>query len=174
MNDHLCFLKYEKQGTEEEKNWEAEKRGVLGIIMVGHKNQDACVRPCQARRGDRTAQRQGLLSVPASLQSQKPPLASYLEEGWLGSPASPEAYPPQPGVLCLILKSVPAAGMGMENRLPHFSFYPYTPVKSPRGVSPAPVPSPTLPSPPPRPLCPWSLYLHPPPSPTKCSHSGHI
>lgn len=55
MNDHLCFLKYEKQGTEEERNWEAEKRGVLGIIMVGHKNQDACVRPRQARRGDRTA-----------------------------------------------------------------------------------------------------------------------
>lgn len=117
MNDHLCFLKYEKGQRKREERCSGDNNGWVTRIKMH-------VSDHTKQGGETGLWRQGLLSVPASLQSHKPPLASYLEKGWLGSPASPEAYLPQPGILCLILKSVPAAGMGMEDRLSRFSLCP--------------------------------------------------
>lgn len=90
MDDHLCFLMYEEQGTKEERNRETERRGVLGTIMDGSQGRRSMCQTVPDREGARTARGR---TYPASLPSQKPPLTLYWEKAWLGSSASPEAQP---------------------------------------------------------------------------------
>lgn len=86
MNDHLFFLKYENHGTEEERNWEAEKRGILGITMGGPQESRCMCQAMPSKEGRQDCTEAGPAECPTFFTIPEVPSGILFGEGVAGLP----------------------------------------------------------------------------------------
>lgn len=156
MIDRLCFLIHEEQGDRGRKNLEAKKRcsgDTNGWLTKTNKHMSD-------REGGQGCLEAGPAGCPSFLPIPEVPSGTLLGEGAALLLCQARSPLPQPGLLCLIPRAVPAAGPGRGGRLPT-PFWPcprpirlsfslsesslehvhvHICIKSPRGASPVPDP----------------------------------